>query len=76
MYDEKKLIGAHKLNMQEILAEPEGDEIMHVEELYYQQENAGTIKFSVISGVKGNVALFTEMLTKSTIVLNRSKHEI
>jgi len=31
VFDEKKLIGSHKINMQVTLAEPEGDEIMHVE---------------------------------------------
>ncbi len=31
VFDEKKLIGSYKLDMQAILAEPEGDEIMHVE---------------------------------------------
>jgi hypothetical protein len=48
---------------------------MHVEDLYFNQENAGTIKFSVIAGQKGNFALFTEKYQKSTIVLNRSKNE-
>jgi len=49
---------------------------MHVEELYFQQENAGTIKFSVISGQNAGFAQFTEKILKSTIVLNRSKHDI
>jgi hypothetical protein len=40
----------HKLDLQEILKASEGDEIMHIEDLYYQKENAGTIKFSVILG--------------------------